>query len=99
VLRLRSDLFCDAQFFEFADEANRWINDMNSVVFDVRSGNLGAGLPNLGFAGALLKLNPDEFEWFGIHGRVYVRMWWARDLMISETIQGGTERQSRTERT
>jgi hypothetical protein len=71
------------EWFNFADEADKWINDKTTVVFDFRRDNLAGGMMSLGFARDLLKLNPDEFEYFDISDRVYVRMCWDRDSIKS----------------
>jgi hypothetical protein len=64
------------EWISFADEGDKWINDMRTVVFDFRRDNLAGGLTSLGFARDLLKLEPDEFEYFDIRDRVCVRMCW-----------------------
>lgn len=64
------------EWFTFSEEADRWINDMKTVVFEFRRNNLSGGMMSLGFARDLLRLKPDEFEYFDISDRVFVRMSW-----------------------
>ena len=79
------------EWFDFALEAAKWINDMQTVVFDFRRENLAGGMMSLCFARDLLKLMPDEFEYFDIGDRMYVRIWWERESMTSEAIWGASE--------
>ena len=62
------------EWFTFSEEADRWINDMKTVVFEFRRNNLSGGMMSLGFARDLLRLNPDEFEYFDFGDRAFVRM-------------------------
>jgi hypothetical protein len=64
------------EWFDFAAEGDRWTNDMKTVVFDFRIDNLTGGLTSLGFAQRLLKIAPDEFEYFWSGDRAFVRMHW-----------------------
>jgi hypothetical protein len=65
------------EWFTFSEEADRWINDMKTVVFEFRRNNLSGGMMSLGFARDLPRLKPDEFEYFDIGDRVFVRLCWA----------------------
>ncbi len=64
------------EWFDFAAEGDRWTNDMRTVVFDFRIDNLNGGLTSLGFAQRLLKIAPDEFDYFWSGDRVFVRLHW-----------------------
>ncbi len=75
----------------FVQIAEKWVNDMQTVIFDFRRDNLAGGHHALSFARDLLRLSPDRFEYFEIIERIYARMWWERKRAAA-LISGGRER-------
>jgi hypothetical protein len=59
------------------EEAPRWINDMETVVFEIPLEKL-MGSQSLSFTQHVWMLQPSAFEYQVSDGRVFVRMWWNR---------------------
>ncbi len=60
-----------------SEEGSKYINDMDTVVFDFPSGNL-TGVKSLEFTQGVWMLQPSVFEYQIWSGRCFVRMWWDR---------------------
>jgi len=61
----------------FREEAPRWVNDMETVFFEIPLEKL-TGSQSLSFTQHVWMLKPSVFEYQVWGGRAFVRMWWNR---------------------
>jgi hypothetical protein len=61
----------------FREEAPRWVNDMETVFFEIPLEKL-TGSQSLSFTQHVWMLQPSAFEYQVWGGRAFVRMWWHR---------------------
>ena len=61
----------------FTEEAPRWVNDMETLFFEVPLEKL-SGAESLNFTQHVWMLQPSLFEYQVWGGRAFVRMWWDR---------------------
>jgi hypothetical protein len=61
----------------FREEAHRWVNDMETVFFEISLEKL-TGSHSLSFTQHVWMLQPSVFEYQVWSGRAFVRMWWNR---------------------
>jgi hypothetical protein len=59
------------------EEGPKWVNDIDTVVFDFPSGDL-TGVKSLEFTQWVWRLQPSVFQYQMWSGRCFVRMWWDR---------------------
>jgi hypothetical protein len=62
----------------FREEAPPWVNDMETVFFEIPLEKL-TGSESLRFTQGVWMLQPSAFEYQVWGGRAFVRMWWDRE--------------------
>ncbi len=67
------------------EEGPKWVNEMDTVVFDFPSGDL-PGIKSLEFTQLVWRLQPTSFEYQVWSGRCFVRMWWDRNRVRGKDV-------------